>query len=76
MSAKQNVFVVCFLNLGLTTCQDYFTHPDFVCFDALLSKSTAKVMAGRSVHLITLFPGQVNQYFLHILSLVADNSTS
>ena len=30
----------------------------FVCFDALRPKSAAMVMAGRSVHLTTLFPGQ------------------
>ena len=30
----------------------------FVCFVALCPKSTAIVMAGRSVHLATLFPGQ------------------
>ena len=30
----------------------------FVCFVALRPKSTAVVMAGRSVHLTTLFPGQ------------------
>ena len=30
----------------------------FVYFVALRPKSTAKVMAGRSVHLTTLFPGQ------------------
>ena len=30
----------------------------FVCFVALRPKSTAMVMAGRSVHLGTLFPGQ------------------
>ena len=30
----------------------------FVCFVALRPKSTAMVMAGRSVHLITLFPEQ------------------
>ena len=29
-----------------------------VCLFALRPKSTAKVMAGRSVHLTTLFPGQ------------------
>ena len=35
------------------------------------------VMAGRSVHLTTLFPGQaVNQYFVHILSFVTDNNPS
>ena len=30
----------------------------FVCFGALRPKSTAMVMAGRSVHLTTLFPWQ------------------
>ena len=30
----------------------------FVCFCALRPKSTAMVIAGRSVHLTTLFPGQ------------------
>ena len=30
----------------------------FVCFVASRPKSTAMVMAGRSVHLTTLFPGQ------------------
>ena len=30
----------------------------FVCFVALSPKSTAVVIAGRSVHLTTLFPGQ------------------
>ena len=30
----------------------------FVCFVALRPKSTAMVIAGQSVHLITLFPGQ------------------
>ena len=30
----------------------------FVCFVALNPKSTAMVIAGRSVHLTTLFPGQ------------------
>ena len=30
----------------------------FVCFVALRPKSTAMVMAGRSAHLTTLFPGQ------------------
>ena len=30
----------------------------FVCFVALHPKSTAMVIAGRSVHLATLFPGQ------------------
>ena len=31
----------------------------FFCFVVLPPKSTAKVMVGRSVHLTTLFPGQV-----------------
>ena len=30
----------------------------FVCFVALRPKSTAMVMAGRSIHLSTLFSGQ------------------
>ena len=53
----------------------------FVCFVALRPKSTAMVMAGRSVHLTTLFfLGKLeqagNQYFVHILSLVTDNNPS
>ena len=38
-----------------------FSHPPvylFVCFGAIHPKATAMVMAGRSVHLTTLFPGQ------------------
>ena len=31
---------------------------EFVCFVALRPKSTAMVIAGRSVHLTTLFPRQ------------------
>ena len=43
----------------------------------MLSKSTAMVMSTWSVHLTTIFPRQaVNQYFVHILSLVIDNSPS
>ena len=49
-----------------------------VCFVALRPKSTAMVMAGRSVHLTTPFLGKleqtVNQYFVHKLSLVTDNN--
>ena len=30
----------------------------FVCFAALRPKSTSMAIAGRSVHLTTLFPGQ------------------
>ena len=53
----------------------------FVCFVALRPKSTAMVMAGRSVHLSTLFflgklEQAVNQYIMHILSLVTDNNPS
>ena len=35
-----------------------FELSSIVCFVALRPKSTAMVIAGRSVHLITLFPGQ------------------
>ena len=45
----------------------------FVCFVALRPKSTAMVMAGRSVHL-GKFEQAENQYFVHILSLVTDNN--
>ena len=41
--------------------QMYGNQPLFVClfvFVALRPKSTAMVIAGRSVHLTTLFPGQ------------------
>ena len=52
----------------------------FVCFVALRPKSTAMVIAGRSVRITTLFLGKlehaVNQYFVHILSLVTDNNPS
>ena len=52
----------------------------FVCFVALHPKSTAMVMAWRSVHLTTLFLDKleqaVNQYFVHILLLVTDNNPS
>ena len=55
----------------------------FVSFVALRPKSTAMVIAGRSIHLTTLFflgklEQAVNQYFMHILShilsLVTDNN--
>ena len=52
----------------------------FVCFVDLHPKSTAMVMAGRSVHLTTLYPVKLeqagNRYFVHILSLVNDNNPS
>ena len=53
----------------------------FVCFVALRPKSTDNVMSGLSVHLITLFlldklEQAVDQYFMHIRSLVTDNNPS
>ena len=53
----------------------------FVCFVALRPESTAMVMAGRSVHPTTFFLCRLEQainlqYFVHILSLVTDNSPS
>ena len=52
----------------------------FVCFVALGPKSTAMVMAGRSVHLTHFFLGKleqvVNQYFVHILLLITDDNLS
>ena len=48
---------------------------------ALRPKSTAMVIAERSVHLTTLFnlgklERAVNLYFVHMLSLVTDNNPS
>ena len=52
----------------------------FVCFVALRPKSTAMVMAGRQFTKPHFFLGKleqaVNQYFVHILSLVTDNTPS
>ena len=47
-----------FEEMTLGTCDKYQTS---ICcwFVALRPKSTAMVIAGRSVHLTTLFPGQV-----------------
>ena len=51
-----------------------------VVFVSLRPKSKAMVMAGRSAHPTTLFLGKleeaINQYFVHILSLVTDNNPS
>ena len=49
------------LNQGLKTLQQQgISEPVLLfCFVALRPKSTAMVIAGRSVHLTTLFPGQV-----------------
>ena len=41
-----------------------------------MSQSTAMVMSGWSVYQNKLFPGQANQYFVHITSLVTDNNPS
>ena len=45
-----------------------------------MSQSTAMVMSRWSVHLTPFFLGKfdklVNQYFVHILSLVTDNNPS
>ena len=49
----------------------------FFCCCYFTSQSTAMVMSGRSVHLATLFSLAnltVNQFFVHILSLVTDNN--
>ena len=45
------------LHMGLDVRKPVFRGL-FVCFIALRSKSTAMVIAARSVHLTTLFPGQ------------------
>ena len=56
------------------------SHSLFVWFVALRPKSTAMVMVGGLVHLTSLFHCKleqaVNQYFVHILSLVTDNNPS
>ena len=44
------------ISIGVTTNLDAVIC--LFCFVALRPKSTAMVMAGRSVHLTTLFPGQ------------------
>ena len=47
------------MNTSLYCVTDYVRIQNlFVCFVALRPKSTAMVIAGRSVHLTTLFPGQ------------------
>ena len=48
----------------------------FFFFFALRPKSTDMVMAGRSFHLTAKLEQAVNQYFVHILSLVTDNNPS
>ena len=48
------------VSFGLPICMQYYHLANglFVCFVALRPKTTAMVMAGRSVHLTTLFPRQ------------------
>ena len=51
----------CFLNISVTEAYILIRDILFVClfvFVALRPMSTAMVIAGRSVHLTTLFPGQ------------------
>ena len=53
----------------------------FGLISCLTSQSTAMVRLGWSVHLTTLFflgklDKEVNQFFMHILSLVTDNNPS
>ena len=47
-----------------------------VCFVALSPKSTAMVIAGRTVHLTGRLEQADNQYFVYILSFVTDNNSS
>ena len=54
-------------------------HKMLVCFVALRPKSTAMVMAGRSVHLTTLFflaslNKRLNTSLMHILLHVTENN--
>ena len=68
-------------NVGPDLSPKQFAKVLFVYFVALHPKSTAMVMAGRSVQLTTLFflgklEHAVNQYFVHILSLLTDNNPS
>ena len=46
------------LNFPMSPWRPEILKNSFVCFVALRPKSTAMVIAGRSVHLTTLFPGQ------------------
>ena len=61
MTKSFNVFSGYILNISEIATPELFAIYMlclFVCFLALGPKSTAMVMAGRSVHLTTLFPGQ------------------
>ena len=65
--------LLCIFETTKTFCMDV-VFILFVCFVALRPRSTAIVMAGRSVH---LNQGKLEQaaiqYSVHILSLVTDN---
>ena len=50
--------IICTASSNCLIWPGLFILPPFVCFVALRPKSTAMVIAGRSVHLTTLFPGQ------------------
>ena len=50
--------IVAFIICGLFGRFIFLTSDFLFCLFALRPKSTAMVMAGRSVHLTTLFPGQ------------------
>ena len=51
----------CFTQVLLYTLKLVLWQTVFVCFVALRPKSTAMVIAGRSVHLTTLFLGRLEQ---------------
>ena len=57
MAVKFIFDIKCFKDIKFWVEQSVL-HYLFVCFVALRPKSTAMVIAGRSVHLTTLFPGQ------------------
>ena len=55
MEQTRGLFCTCFSGVARCQSQHQFL---FVCFCALRPMSTAMVIAGRSVYLTTLFPGQ------------------
>ena len=57
MSTSLKSIIVYFLT-SISCRVELLQYRDFLCFVALRPKSTAMGMAGRSVHLTTLFPGQ------------------
>ena len=54
---KNNLFLA-YIDVFKYDLGQLWCHLLFICLVALRPKSTAMVMAGRSVHLTTLFPGQ------------------